>query len=362
MEFDFLSTVSKEVLHIWTTTRKTRLTSSKFHAGNAPCCIHRGETVDKKKRGGLILDGSGTCSFKCFNCNFRCSYKPGRHLSANFKKFLGWCGATESQVNQIAIEALRIVSFIDPESLVREDKIKKIQYDSDSGQLPSGSVKILSLLEQCRNKDNPVPSDLLDQINYLDDRSIDLNKYDFYYSAETKNQYNRRVIIPYYYKKELIGYTARLIDPTDNKKILRYHNGWQQPGTVFNLDKQLRNSKFVIVCEGTFDAMSVDGVAVLTNEINETQAELIEGLFKDIIVVPDFDNIDGKWSGQQLVDTALRLGWNVSFPIWSNTCKDINAAVKKYGKLFTIKAILDGVTSTSLKINLQCKKYQGTSF
>ena len=127
------------------------------------------------------------------------------------------------------------------------------------------------------------------------------------------------------------------------------------------MDKQRAESKFVIVCEGPFDALSVDGVAVLSNNISEVQADIIDSLARQVIVVPDFDvkpNRQGRlvWSGKQLVDAALEYGWAVSFPIWHETCKDINEAQVKYGKLFTLKAILAGVETNRLKIELLKKK------
>jgi hypothetical protein len=103
--------------------------------------------------------------------------------------------------------------------------------------------------------------------------------------------------------------------------------------------------------------MSVDGVSTQTNDISEQQAELIESLGREVIVVPDFDkhvNKQGKevWPGQQTINRAIEYGWSVSFPIWKDTAKDINHAVQLYGKLFVMKAILDARESNPLKIKL----------
>jgi hypothetical protein len=57
-----------------------------------------------------------------------------------------------------------------------------------------------------------------------------------------------------------------------------------------------------------------------------------------------------------LVDAALEYGWSVSFPVWQETCKDINSAVQKYGKLFVLKAIVDARQSNRLKIELLKKR------
>jgi DNA primase len=105
------------------------------------------------------------------------------------------------------------------------------------------------------------------------------------------------------------------------------------------------------VCEGPFDAMSVDGVAVLGNEVSEQQADIIDSLGRDVIVVPDADR-----AGAKLVDAALEYGWSVSYPIWQKDCKDIGSAVEKYGKLFVLKSILAGKETGRLKIELLKKR------
>ena len=129
---------------------------------------------------------------------------------------------------------------------------------------------------------------------------------------------------------------------------------------VFNMDKQTPEKKFVIVCEGPFDAMAVDGVAVLSNECGEVQADIIDSLGREVIVVPDFDSklVKGRnvWAGSKLVDQAIDYGWSVSFPVWSEQVKDVSASVERYGKLFTLKAILAGRQSSRLKIELHKKK------
>ena len=97
--------------------------------------------------------------------------------------------------------------------------------------------------------------------------------------------------------------------------------------------------------------MSIDGVAILGNECHEVQADIIDSLGREVIVVPDADR-----AGAKLVDTALEYGWNVSFPIWQETHKDVASAVEAFGKLFVIKSILAGKETGRLKIELLKKK------
>ena len=80
---------------------------------------------------------------------------------------------------------------------------------------------------------------------------------------------------------------------------------------MFNVNRQQSEWKFVIVCEGPFDAMSIDGVAVMHNEVSEQQADIIDSLGREVIVVADTDK-----SGSKLLDNAVEYGWTASFPIW----------------------------------------------
>jgi DNA primase len=97
--------------------------------------------------------------------------------------------------------------------------------------------------------------------------------------------------------------------------------------------------------------MSIDGVAVLNNECNETQADIIESLGREVIVVADNDR-----AGAKMINNAIEYGWTVSYPVWLETCKDVNEAVTKYGKLFVLKSILDAKQTSKLKIELMKKK------
>jgi DNA primase len=97
--------------------------------------------------------------------------------------------------------------------------------------------------------------------------------------------------------------------------------------------------------------MAIDGVAILSNECNEVQADIIDTLNREVILVPDADR-----AGSRLITNAIDYGWTVSFPVWLETCKDVNEAVVKYGALFVLRTILDARETGRLKIELKRKK------
>jgi 5S rRNA maturation endonuclease (ribonuclease M5) len=340
-----LSSIQDAVKLILPHKRKTNATSG-WISFNAPCCHHNGETADTRGRGGLVMNPDGGTSYHCFNCNFKASYVPGRHLTYKFRKLLSWLGADEGTIKRLVIDAIRIRELVAPETLVEVEEVEPIKFKARA--LPEQAQSFHTLNTFYELNDNvDVPNEWHNSVVYAAQRSIDLSKYDLYWTPETQYNLNKRVIIPFTWRNELIGYTARTFSDTVKPK---YHSSYE-PNYVFNVDRQPDNGKFVIVCEGPFDAMSIDGIAVLGNECSEIQADIIDSLGREVIVVPDSDR-----AGMKLVDQAIEYGWTVSFPIWQNTHKDVNSAVVAYGKLFVIKTILEARETSRLKIELRKRK------
>lgn len=338
-----LNTVQNFVKTILPAKRKT--TPSGWTSFNAPCCQHNGESADTRGRGGLTANADGSVSYHCFNCNFKASYQPGRHLTFKFRKLLRWLGADENDVKRLVIEAIRIRELVNSEEVKLEQE-EKIEFKVRT--LPEHALSFQQFLSfHILDNFQNVPQLLNSAVDYIKERKIDHTKYDFYWTDSTEHSLHQRVIIPCVWEGRIIGYTSRaFVDGVKPKYYSHY-----EPNFVFNMNNQLPDAKFVIVCEGPFDAMSVDGVAVMSNDCSETQADIIESLGREVIVVPDADK-----AGDQLVKRAIEYGWSVSFPVWQETCKDINEAVVKYGKLFVLKSILDARESSRLKIELLRKR------
>jgi len=350
MQVDFLTNY---VINLLPAKRKT--SANGWISFNAPCCKHRGESADTRGRGGIITNSNGHVSYSCFNCNYKTGYTPGQPLGYKFRKLLSWMGADENSIRHLVIKAIQLKDQFElthPVTVERDPVTFKIR------SLPSDAKPLHELVKFYETEKNSnFPTKLIDVIQYAGDRKVDLNNYDFYWSPSNDHKLNQRIIIPFYWNSQIIGYSARAVAPTIKPK---YYSNYE-PNFVFNINKQQHDSKFVIVVEGPFDAMAVDGVAILSNDCNEDQADIIDALGREVIVVPDFDmhlNNRGQkvWPGSRLVDQALEFGWSVAFPIWAETCKDVSEAVEKYGKLFTLKTILDSKQYNKLKIELLKRK------
>ncbi len=322
---------------------KKKTTPSGWTSFNGVCCPYNGESADTRGRGGLTANPDGSVSYHCFNCNFKASYQPGRHLTFKFRKLLKWLGADDTDIKRLVIEAIRVRELVAPEEVKTEAEEERIEFKVRD--LPEDAISIRQL--QTAKITDILPGLLSSAIDYVKSRRIDLTKYDILWTDSTEHSLHQRVIIPCIWQGRTIGYTSRaFVDGVKPKYYSHY-----EPNFVFNINNQLADSKFVIVCEGPFDAMSIDGVAVLNNECNETQADIIESLGREVIVVADRDR-----AGAKMIANAIEYGWTVSFPVWLETCKDVNEAVIKYGKLFVLKSILDAKQTSKLKIELMRKK------
>jgi hypothetical protein len=334
-----LNSIQDAVKLLLPAKKKTNSTSG-WISFMAPCCHHNGESADTRGRGGMILNADGGTSYHCFNCQFKASYVPGRHLTYKFRKLLGWFGASENEIKRLVIDAIRVKDIVSPDAVIEE--VEPI--DFKPRPLPDEAQDFFTLNTfYTLTDDKDVPQGYDDAVLYISDRQIDFQKYPFYWTPETQYNLHKRVIIPFTWKGNIIGYSARAFDDTVKPK---YHSNYE-PNYVFNVDRQKHDSKFVIVSEGPFDAMAVDGVAVLSNECSEIQADIIDSLGREVIVVPDGDK-----SGKKLIDDALEYGWSVSMPIWQKDYKDVSEAVEKLGKLFVLKSIIEAKETGRLKIEL----------
>jgi hypothetical protein len=255
------------------------------------------------------------------------------------RQFMRKLNMPDDIISQLSLEALRL-------SETDSVKIREVIPKFDARALPMDS-KGFAEWDSWLHVATPdlAPEGLVKVVNYINDRCIHPLSYPFYYS--NKVGFSNRIIIPFIYKGEIVGWTARAVNDAKPKYISE-----QQPGYVFNLDNQTSDRKFVIVSEGPFDALSIDGCALLGAEIKESQNWLLKQLNREIILVPDKDH-----EGPRTVEQAIEFGWSVSMPSWPEGIKDVNDAVIKLGKLAVLYMIVASKESNELKIRLRAKTW-----
>ena len=325
-----MSDISDTVRTFFVQGRKIKTTPSGWISGNAPCCVHNGTTPDTRGRGGINIQADGSVSYSCFNCGYKTGWMPGKHISFKFKKLLEWLNVPSSTINKLMLDALKYQSNSSNTS-------KQLLPTFEQEILPPESHRLATC-----TRNNKYITKLA---QYMQARRLYLSDFEFYYS--TVPVMRNRLIIPFYYNNILVGYTARAIEDIAPKYLTK-----TQPGYVFNLDNQTREREIVIVVEGPIDAIHIEGVALLGSSISEQQAMLINQLNKDVILVPDKD-----LAGKKLVESALDLNWKLSMPDWDTGINDINDAILRYGKLYTLYTIINSVETSPLKTRLKAKHW-----
>lgn len=312
---------------------KQKATVSGWISTNAPCCQHRGHSRDQRGRGGFKPIQDGGFSYNCFNCGFTASVVPGRILGFKARCLLGWLGVEINEIERINLESMRYRSI---HGLLQDQQLQRRQLiEFEETDLPPG----LELIDS----NNPKHTRYID---YLQRRCIDHTAYPYMVSPTAPARNKNRIIIPFTHNSQVVGNTMRFLDD----RVPKYLNDIQ-PGYVFGFDLQKDNWTTAIVTEGVFDAVSINGLAVLHNNINAEQAQLINGLERDIIVVPDQDR-----AGMTLVDRAVELGWAVSIPEWPQGVKDINDAVINLGQLGALLTIIEAKETSRIKIEMRKKR------
>jgi DNA primase len=182
--------------------------------------------------------------------------------------------------------------------------------------------------------------------DYLLNRGLSPTDYQYYVTPTELGRDADRIIVPYMYQGSLVGYTSRYLDG----RVPKYVSD-QQRGYVFNLDAQHSDWTYCIVVEGQFDAISIGGCAIMSNQILDEAAQLLGKLNRTIIVVPDRDK-----AGLTICERALELGYKVSIPNWHPEIKDTNDAVARYGRVPTLLSILEAATSSKILIEMKKRK------
>jgi hypothetical protein len=302
---------------------KRKQTPSGWISFNAPCCTHNGQSADNRLRGGLKASDQGW-SYHCFNCGYTASFILGRSVSFKARRLLSWFGVADRDIEFLNLESMRHRSVHG----IIEDRQRTLEalqgITFEERELPAGAEFVEPDSEYA---------------DYLRKRRVPM---DFPFMKDPLVT-RRSIVIPFTYRDQVVGWTKRFLDDRNPRYLSD-----AQPGYVFNVDSIKDSWTQVIVTEGIFDALSIGGVAVMHNDINDAQARLIRNLGREITVVPDQDR-----TGLDLIDRALELGWAVSIPDWGNDCKDVNDAVIKHGRLAALITIMQARETSRIKIELR---------
>ena len=310
-------------------------TPSGWRKTNCPMCTKRGETPDTRERFGIMTSPT-SIGMNCFNCGFSALWVEGSEVSESFRELLETIGVDENIIHKLYFQ-----SYIEKTNVVipHFSPLAEIR-EWETVELPPDSQPI-----SVWAKYGCTDPEFLMVAEYAMSRQIyDLSR--VYWTPSTKDRINHRLILPYYHRDRIVGYTGRLACESPNTRS-RYHHVIPDK-YIYNLDAQ-RNyeRKYTLIMEGAFDALLCDGIAMQRNGISKSQAQMINSIHTYKVVVPDRDK-----SGRPLVDAAIEYGWHVSFPPWGKKIKDLTDAAKQYGLLYSVRSLLYNITNDPDKIKV----------
>lgn len=314
-------------------------TPSGFRKRNCMMCYKRGHNPDKRSRFGIKFEPE-SIGMKCFNCNFHTGWGIGKSLNEDFIDFLKEINISVHQIKKIQFEIFKqSVDGYDVNVNIISNE-RSITDKWDTIELPENSKPMSVWIEN-----NCSDVNFLKCVEYLKKRNL-FNPSELYWTPSKEKQMHKRIMLPFTYKGNIVGYTGRYYRDVKSSLLPKYVN--QMPvGFLFNLDKQVIDNKYLIVCEGVFDAFLMHGVSPL-GSINDDQIKLINNLNKTVIVSPDRDA-----DGTDLINAALKNNWGVSFPPWGRNVKDAAKSCEKYGRIITAQSIIQHAEFNKFNIKLK---------
>jgi hypothetical protein len=325
---------------------KRKVTGKGWIWFNAPCCSHRGHNADAKQRGNLWFGTDDTVGYHCFNCGCKWRFS-GHHVSDGLQEWLSWLGVEPSLVQKLKLHLLQdqVTGTQKPDPMLMSTHLKRHQVTP----MPPNSqaFHVWAQQEACAPK-------FLQACEYVQGRqALNWENYDYYWTPDTTHQMCDRVILPFYNQSQIVGWSARLCVPQQGRQP-KYFNSDIPPGYVFNQDQLRKKRKWVMVCEGPFDAIACQGVAAMGSHLSEQQIKTILDSGQQPIILPD-----RQMQNQHMIDQALAFGWHVSFPEWDYQIKDASDACVHYGMLYTITSAIQAATSDPLLIGVKRKMFKG---
>lgn len=281
---------------------------------------------------GAFLFNNDIVVYKCWNCGHMTKYDAIEHeyMPKKMIKVLDAFGIPSDEWQQVILTSTAYQNG----SKKRDRKSNEIGYKNIE-------PKEMNMPDFFYFLKDALPTDEIakEARKYLiNERKVDPDNYPFMLANRAKNpklhKWLGRIIMPIYKNKRLIYYIGRALYNATKK--------YETPATpkekiLFGFEHLFNHIEApLLVVEGWFDAYAINGIATLGNIITPYQAQWLNRSNREKIYIPDKFG-DGKHAAEQ----ALKFGWNISTPDIGSNCKDMNDAVKKYGKMYVIKSIIE---------------------
>jgi hypothetical protein len=285
----------------------------------------------KGKRAGFKFEGDAV-GYNCFNCGHGAGYDPAKHQSM--------------PKDMMAVLDAFDIPKVDWEPVLFNSLVQRVDGTTPTEQrveLTAMEPAVLQLLPFFY----PLTDDPTDEwaqyaIEYLQSRHVNWKSQPFYLVRKVEHPDNDRwygrLIIPFYKDGNVIFWQGR--DLTD-LHVKKYLNPNVARDNILSDYREINQhvDEPLYITEGWFDAYHMNGVAVFSNKMTANQIRWINRSHRTKVVIPDKFG-----DGHLLAKQALELGWSVALPDIGD-CKDVDAAVGRYGLLYTQKSIMSNTYS-----------------
>lgn len=279
---------------------------------------------DTRGRGGFIPTPEGGFRYSCFNggCEFNgtaTGWEPGSGFGGRPRKLFEMLGG---DLRDVPLEDIM--------------RMSKDRFKGSSGASPSLAFDEAELPKMSVSIDDP--GEYVDHPKYL--RAAEyimskpvgvLERGDFYWSPCHEDH----IILAFRHYDKIVGWMGR----ATSRKVEQRFIGKSPQNYVFNQDKLERvPGKVAVVVEGPYDALALgNAFATRNSKITDPQQALFEMSGRRIIVLPEQNK-----TGLAYIDTAEKMGWEVSVPNWDSGVKDPVDAAQRYGSLYALESVVMG--------------------
>ena len=288
----------------------------------------------KGPRGGWLFSGDA-CFYHCFNCGIDGNFDPNREhpYSKDMVEIFESFGIPKDEYFAVAY-AKKV--FGDTKEIKKPKLIT-----ANSISMPEYFV----ILQKAK-KDNVIAQKAYAELEY---RNISPDDYPFFISngksttgnpkdASIAKALMNRLIIPIFNEHgDLIYYQGRALDR--DTKIKYINADVPKTSIIYGMHRLAMNQNSPLyICEGFFDAYHVNGVCTFENNFTSNQIAILNKSRRKKVFIPD-----RKSDSSKAVDQCIKLGWSVALPDIGTECKDIDDAVRKYGKMHVIKEVASNI-------------------
>ena len=286
----------------------------------------------KGPRGGWTFDGD-MAFYHCFNCGVDGNFDPNREhpFSKDMRRILDSFGIDKRSYNTVAFMHKKQ----DGADKKPEKKFIPIAFhdipehfyplaDAGLDNVVAGQARRF-IRDKYALSDTDYPFYLSTGISTSDDiRDV----------AKTK-QLAGRIIIPYFKNGRMIYYQARAL--SSDAKMKYVNMDVPKTNILFNMDQLYKNIDAPLyIFEGAFDAIHVNGVATMENNLTSNQIELLSKSPRRKVIVPDRNS-----DSRKLIEVGvLSQGWGVALPEIGSNNKDLCEGILRFGKLHILNSLV----------------------